>query len=157
MNSIEHQLHLHSYWAPHGSCFLWDPLVLWLRVVFGLGITGAYIAIPIGLARLSRLEANVLPRAKALLFAPFILFCGFGHAIDVVTIWEPIYLVQAIWTGVTFLASLPAAYAMSVLVKRIAALPTGEDLAHAVARAAAAEARAEAATERAERATPRPS
>ena len=61
---------------PHGTCYLWNPAVLWLHVISDLIITAAYYAIPILLFVFLRKRRDFTLNWIVGAFAVFILACG---------------------------------------------------------------------------------
>ncbi|MGG6294004.1 GGDEF domain-containing protein [Leptolyngbya sp. AN02str] len=78
---------------PHGSCFLWNPSLTSLHVVADGLIAIAYLSIPVLLFRY-RDRAAVQARPLLILFAAFILSCGFGHLLQVWNIWHSNYWLE---------------------------------------------------------------
>lgn len=126
-------------WMPHVFCFQADPAVLWRWVLGNGGTAVAYVVIAAALAYMTRRLPQVLPRRAALLFAPFIFFCGIGHAIEIWTLWRADYLFQATWSIFTLAASIPAAVGVVQIIPRLAAIVDGADAAVAKAEALTAE------------------
>lgn len=108
-----------SRFMPHGACLYWDTSIISKLVIGDAGTFVVYMVIASGLGYLSWKAPIVLPHNVALMFAPFIFFCGVGHLIDVITIWYPIYPIKSWSALVTFGASIPAAMGLSVWMKRL--------------------------------------
>src|SRR5580704_10220255 len=64
---------------PHGYCFLWDPLVLWLNVISDSLITLSYYCIPVVLIYFIRKNRDVPFNRIFWMFGGFILACGTTH------------------------------------------------------------------------------
>lgn len=113
---------------PHGMCFSWDPLLLWLHVGSDLVIALAYFSIPLALIYFSRRGGKLPFMGIVLLFGAFILACGITHLMNIWTIWQPDYH----WAGslkvVTALISLITAIALWPLVQKAISLPNLFDL-----------------------------
>lgn len=113
-----------NLWMPHGSCFAWNPWLLW-SIAASHFITGiSYYAISGSIILLSkRMVESIkveLPQqmyAIAVLFAMFVGACGTSHLIDILTLWLPFYGLAAIAQMVTAILSLTTA---------IYLMPTGE-------------------------------
>ncbi len=69
----------------------------------------AYVLIPFALMRSRRSLKRQFPLLIGkpfLMFSMFIFFCGFGHALDVLTVWWPMYHLKAAWDCGTAFFSL---------------------------------------------------
>lgn len=99
---------------PHGFCFAWNPWVLTLTELGNGMISIAYVLIPAQLVymlygiKYRRIYLTRNPTMKVT-FALFIFMCGVSHAIDIATIYSPLYAVQAIWLCATGMVSLMTA------------------------------------------------
>ncbi len=95
---------------PHGHCYLWQPATLWLNVASDALIATCYFAIPVVLyAYVRRRRFEIAFSWIALMFAAFIFLCGATHAIEIWTVWNPIYRLAGavkLVTGVVSLATL---------------------------------------------------
>ncbi|HEU4622192.1 MAG TPA: hybrid sensor histidine kinase/response regulator [Burkholderiaceae bacterium] len=126
-----------SFWAehnvgpnllPHGFCFTWIPTLLWLHVVSDALIGLAYISIPLTLLYFVRRRADLPFHWMFLLFALFIVSCGFTHWMAIWTIWNPDYWLDGALKAVTASASILTAAALVYLVPRALAIPTVRQL-----------------------------
>jgi two-component sensor histidine kinase len=118
---------LYDY-MPHGMCLLWEP---WLVLLWGgsdILICLSYFAIPLALFRVMRARKDIRHRGLILLFASFILLCGITHAVSVVTLWLPIYPLQAMIKLATGVVSAITAFVLLSLVPTIIAIPSRNDL-----------------------------
>src|ERR1700733_8892222 len=98
--------------TPHGFCLSWEPWVLWLHAVSDIGIGSAYFSIPLLLLAIIRQRSDLVFRPVFLLFAAFILLCGFGHWLDVLTLWVPAYGIQGLVKAATACVSVVTAVAL---------------------------------------------
>ena len=96
-------------YIPHGFCMAWEPdLVAAVLLSNGL-IALAYMFIA-GAVALKAIEpAPVMPAWLCWGFAAFIFCCGISHVLDDVTLWFPVYRLQAVVLAVTALISLVTA------------------------------------------------
>ncbi|MDB5375406.1 MAG: histidine kinase [Belnapia sp.] len=117
--------------APHGMCLLWRPELIWLHVVSD-ALTGlAYWSIPIVLLILAvRRRDLVIPWAIEL-FALFILACGATHFLSIWTLWRPDYGAEGAVKAITALISVATAVLLWLLLPRLLALPSSQELAAA--------------------------
>ncbi len=94
---------------PHGHCYLWSPAMIWTQVSSNLLIGLAYAAIASTLVALVRRIENMPFAWVYLSFGTFILSCGLTHWFDIVTVWHPIYWLDAGVRVVTATASVATA------------------------------------------------
>lgn len=90
---------------PHGHCYLWTPVLLWMYVVSDTVIAISYYTIPIALLYLVKKRADLEFNWVFVMFSLFIFACGTTHLIAIATIWEPAYWLDAAMKSVTALAS----------------------------------------------------
>ena len=90
-----------SDFLPHGTCYLWDPAVLWLNVISDLIITAAYYAIPILLFIFVRKRKDFTFNWIVAAFAVFILACGTTHLLGVWTVWHATYRLDGVVKAIT--------------------------------------------------------
>ena len=103
----------HTMFAPHGMCMMWNQNLIWLHVVTDALVAMAYYSIPAALFLLAKKRPNSLPfRPLLILFGLFIAFCGAGHIMDIVSIWEPIYWTKGFWNAGTALTSVVTAFVL---------------------------------------------
>lgn len=121
-----------SGFLPHGYCLSLRPGVIWLHVVSDGLVALAYLIIPITLVYFVRRMRYPLSFSRAaLLFAAFIVLCGLGHAIEIVTFWKPIYYLQGLEKAATAIVSMLTAFAIIPLVPKLLAMRTPEELENA--------------------------
>lgn len=94
-----------SEFMPHGHCYLWTPVLLWLYVVSDSVIAFSYFTIPLALLYLVKRRADIEFNWIFVMFSVFIFACGMTHLISIVTIWMPMYWVDASVKGITAIAS----------------------------------------------------
>lgn len=128
MNDFLHWL-LPAGFMPHGHCYLWRPDVLWLNVASDALIAGAYYAIPLAIAFITRRRGAILPyRWMAALFAIFILLCGTTHLLGIWTVWHPDYVVDGLVKLATGIASVATAALVVWVMPELLALRTPLEL-----------------------------
>lgn len=93
-------------YVPHGFCLAWEPDLVAAIVVSNGVIAAAYLLIASGLVIKAIEPAPVMPRWLYWGFAAFIACCGISHVMDDVTLWFPLYRLQAWVLVATALASL---------------------------------------------------
>jgi PAS domain S-box-containing protein len=113
---------------PHGMCFDWDPALIFLHVASDTVIVLSYFAIPVLILAYQYKKRDVDNKAIILLFAAFIAACGITHAMNIVTIWYPIYLWSGMIKAVTAIISLATAIYMAPKLPGLLALPSLPEL-----------------------------
>lgn len=73
-----------SDFLPHGTCYLWNPRIIWLHVVSDGVITLSYYCIPVALIYLVRKRRDLPFNWIFWMFGLFILGCGTTHLMEVV-------------------------------------------------------------------------
>ncbi|WP_254565803.1 PAS domain S-box protein [Oscillatoria sp. HE19RPO] len=107
---------------PQGHCYLWNPVLVWLHAGSDLAIALAYFSIVAMLIYFVRQRPDLPFSRIFLLFAAFIITCGFTHLMEVWTLWRPDYWIsgsiKALTAGISLLTALkmvptlPAALAL---------------------------------------------
>ena len=106
---------------PHGHCYLWTPAMVWAQVASNGLIGLAYFSISATLVLL--VQKVKLPFSWVYIaFGLFILACGMTHFMEVVTMWHPIYWVDAGLRVLTAAASIGTAVLILPLVPKALAL-----------------------------------
>jgi hypothetical protein len=95
--------------TPHGFCLAWDPDLMIAMVLANALIAFAYMLIAIVLVNRALAPRPAVPRWFYWTFAAFIFSCGVSHVLDDVTLWLPVYHLQAAVLGVTAMVSMVAA------------------------------------------------
>src|SRR5947209_15977046 len=95
-----------SDFMPHGTCYLWNPAVLWLNAVSDLTIAVACYTIPILLCIFARKRKDLAFHWIFLAFGSFILACGTTHLVGFWTIWHPMYRLEGVIKAATALLSV---------------------------------------------------
>jgi signal transduction histidine kinase/ActR/RegA family two-component response regulator len=73
------------------NCGQWTDGLGWLHILSDAAIFGAYTAIPLVLAFFV-LRRNDIPFPRVMwLFVAFIFACGFGHLVEALIFWQPVY------------------------------------------------------------------
>ena len=108
---------------PHGYCFLWDPLVLWLNVISDSLITLSYYFIPVVLIYFIRKNRDVPFNRIFWMFGGFILACGTTHLMEVWNIWHGDYLLAGGIKAATAAVSVVTAAMLIPLVPQVMSVP----------------------------------
>lgn len=117
-----------TVFMPHGHCYFWDPFILWLTVIANAMIVLAYCSIPFGLFYFVKRRADLIYKQVFLLFALFILCCAATHAMAILTIWRPYYLVQGVVLLVTGIVSIASAVVLFRMIPEALRLPNPQEL-----------------------------
>lgn len=113
---------------PHGYCFTWSPGLLWAMVGSDAVIALAYFSIPVALVTFVRRRGETGLNSILLLFGAFIFACGLTHVMDIWTIWQPDYGLQAVTKAGTAVVSLVTAFALWPLIPKALRIPSVERL-----------------------------
>lgn len=114
---------------PHGFCYLRKPDLIWLHVISDGVIAAAYFMIPLVLVYfLKQIRSRISFDWAIGLFAAFIVLCGSGHVLDIVTVWVPVYYLQGGVRALTALVSIATALAIVPLVPKLLSMRTPEEL-----------------------------
>ena len=117
-----------SFYIPHGHCYLWQTPLVWLHVVSNALIAIAYFSIPAMLIYFVKKRGD-MPFSKVfMLFGAFIVFCGIGHLLDIVTLWYPIYWISTTEMALTGLISCYTALQLWELLPQFLALKSPQQL-----------------------------
>ena len=117
---------------PHGFCINWTPALLWLYVISDALIVLAYYSIPITLVYFVRHRKDLAFSKIFMMFGAFILACGTTHLLGIITLWHPIYWIDAGMKAFTALISVVTAFVLIKLVPQALKLPTATQLNHEV-------------------------
>jgi PAS domain S-box-containing protein len=128
---IEHLHLLSMQLMPHGTCYLWQPGLIWLHALSDGAIALAYFSIPIELAYFARKRPDLPFPWIFWMFVIFIFGCGATHVLEVLTIWKPTYWLSGGIKAATALVSVATAVALVGLIPKALALK-GEDKFRAV-------------------------
>jgi signal transduction histidine kinase/DNA-binding NarL/FixJ family response regulator len=110
--------------TPHGFCLLWQPGLLWLHAGADFTVGLSYFCIPLVLAVILRRRPDLMFRPIVTLFAAFILLCGAGHWLALLTLWVPAYGLEGIVKAATALVSMVTAIALWKLKPQLLAFPS---------------------------------
>ena len=113
---------------PHGMCYEWNPVVIWLHVVSDAVIALAYYSIPLTLIYFVRKRKDLMFDWMFVCFAVFIVACGTTHLMEILNIWHPTYWLSGVIKGITALVSIITAILLIRLVPQALALPSPEQL-----------------------------
>ena len=110
---------------PHGHCFLWQPVTLWLNVGSDALIAGSYFAIPLTIYSFTRRKsAEIRYSWVPTTFAAFIFLCGGTHLMEIWTVWNPLYRVAGALKLVTGAVSFATLLSLLWILPRAMLLKT---------------------------------
>ena len=113
-----------SDFMPHGTCYFWNPAVLWLNVVSDGLITAAYYAIPVLLLIFFRKRKDISFRWIFVAFAIFIVACGTTHLMGIWTVWHGTYRLDGAIKAITAAASILTTALLVPVLPALVKLPT---------------------------------
>jgi PAS domain S-box-containing protein len=119
---------LSSDFLPHGTCYLWNPKIVWLHVISDSIITLSYYCIPVALIYLVRKRRDIPFNWIFWMFGLFILGCGTTHLMEVWTVWHPTYLLSGTIKAMTAAVSIATAIVLLQLLPKAIALPSVDQL-----------------------------
>lgn len=118
---------LATEFMPHGHCYFWKDEVLWPTVIGDALTVLAYVLIPVFLVRFIMARTDFRFNYVFLMFAGFILSCGFGHFVEILNVWEPHYILSAGVKVVTGVVSMATVGLLAVIYPRALAIPNVEE------------------------------
>lgn len=113
-------------YLPHAICLAENPSLLATIAGSDAIIAFSYFSIPLGILYFIKERRDLEFKWVANLFILFILWCGITHITDIITIWIPIYEIQATAKFVTALVSVLTAVMIWVVMPKALALPSPE-------------------------------
>lgn len=114
---------LSSNFLPHFYCYLGKPALVWTHVVSDSLIALAYLMISVTLTYLVYKGRPHMPfHWTFLAFGLFIVACGGTHLMEVITIWNPVYVLSGGVKIFTALVSMGTAISLPFTVPQILAL-----------------------------------
>ncbi|MFZ1121427.1 MAG: hypothetical protein WAN81_14470, partial [Candidatus Binataceae bacterium] len=91
---------------PHGSCYLWQPEIVWLHATSDSLIALSYYLIPLVLIYFVRKRTDLPFNWIFVMFGIFILGCGTTHIMEVWTLWHPVYRLSGVIKAFTAVVSV---------------------------------------------------
>ncbi|MBU7585380.1 MAG: response regulator [Nostoc sp. TH1S01] len=113
---------------PHGHCYLWKTELVWLHIIADATIALAYYFIPLLLIYFISKRQDVPFNGVFQLFSAFILACGTGHLMDILTLWHPVYWISGALKAFTAIISIYTAFALIVLIPQALTIPSHAQL-----------------------------
>jgi PAS domain S-box-containing protein len=122
------QARLGAQLLPHAFCITGSQPLLWLHLLSDAAISLAYLVIPVALWHVARRRRDIPFGWVGLLFAAFIVSCGITHAMEVWTLYQPVYWYSGVVKVFTAVASLGTAAVLIRLLPQVLALPSSAQL-----------------------------
>jgi signal transduction histidine kinase len=113
---------------PHGHCYLWLPGLVGLHVTSDLLIWLSYMTISATIVYIVRRRGDLPFDWIFMAFGTFIVACGLGHLMDVVTLWHPVYWLSGLEKAFTAVASVLTTVLLVVIVPKVLAIPNPAQL-----------------------------
>jgi signal transduction histidine kinase len=118
----------------HGACLTWQPALIWLNAVSDAMIAVAFFAIAFVLGYyVWRRRREVMFRGLFWAFAIFTAVSGVTRLEEIVTLWTPVYGIEAATKGVLALISVAVTAVVLLAWPRLMVLPTRIQLQQAYA------------------------
>ncbi|MEO5670295.1 MAG: ATP-binding protein [Ramlibacter sp.] len=109
---------------PHAFCITGSEPLLALHVVGDSLIALSYLLIPWALLNFARLRKDIPFGWITWLFGAFILACGATHAVEVWTLWNPVYWYAGVLKAFTAAVSLGTAWVLYIITPKLLAIPS---------------------------------
>ncbi|MGR9117261.1 MAG: ATP-binding protein [Gammaproteobacteria bacterium] len=114
---------------PHGYCLTWNSPLLWLTTGSDAVMTLAYSTYPIGIAYFVWKRKDLQYRWLYLgFFIAFILTCASTHLMSVVTVWLPLYWLEAYLNAISAVVATATVFAIWWVIPRALKLPSPAEL-----------------------------
>ena len=116
---------------PVGANLSWPPGLIALHVAGDLFAAACFIAIPVGMVWFARRRQDLLQQHRRLVwwFGGLLVVAGATQIIDVIAIWHPMPLIQALAKAVTAIAAVATLAVMWPQLPDLVRLPTSQQLA----------------------------
>ena len=118
----------YSDWPDRWHCGKWTALHGWLYILGDLLVWSAYFAIPLVILRFIIKRKTLRFFNLYLLFAIFILACGFTHLLSAVAFWYPLYRLNALMLLLTGIISWITVFMLIRLLPTIFSFRSKHDL-----------------------------
>ena len=115
-------------YMPHGYCLLWQTELFWTHAIADMVIAASYFSIPAVLLVFALRRTDFRYRWVLVLFGVFIVGCGITHVFSMITLWIPVYNLEALGKVFTALASALTAVLLWPLLPKVLALPSTAQL-----------------------------
>jgi two-component system NtrC family sensor kinase len=113
---------------PHGHCYLWRPMLVWLHILSDVLIAAAYYSIPISLIYFLKERKDFPFKKILLLFGAFIISCGTTHIMEIWTLWHPTYWLAGFLKALTASISVYTFIVLVPMIPQALALPSPAQL-----------------------------
>ena len=121
--------YMENEFTPHGHCYLWKPVLVWLMASSDLLIFLSYMAIPVILGVFYFKSNRKIPFDWVFIaFGLFIVLCGFTHFMEIWNIWNTSYWFAGYLKLVTAIVSVITAILLIPTIPKVLSLPTPTEL-----------------------------
>lgn len=127
MNDIIREL-FRTDFMPHGHCYFWNPLIVWIHVLSDVVIAGAYFSIPVFLFYFIRKRRDLPFQSIFLMFGFFIVACGMTHLMEIWNVWHGDYALAGIIKGITATVSAATSIALFRITPKALLMPSQSQL-----------------------------
>ena len=117
-----------SDFMPHGHCYLWRADIVWLHAIPDAITALAYYSIPCALVYFVLKRKDLVFSWIFVMFGIFILACGTTHIMDVITLWKPVYRLDALIRLFTAAVSILTAAILWPLIPKALLIPSPTQL-----------------------------
>jgi PAS domain S-box-containing protein len=101
---------------PHGICYFWNPIIVWLNVISDAVIAASYFTIPVFLFLVAGNRKDFKFHWGFLAFSAFILACATTHLMDIWTIWHAMYRLDSVMKAAAAVISVTTAALLFPLI-----------------------------------------
>lgn len=124
MNTMIDYLIGAANFIPHGVCLAWRPDLVAMHLGSDILIFLSYSSIPFAIYYFVQKRTDLQYKIVFLLFAIFILACGFTHLMGAITLWHPVYGLHGIVKVFTALISIATAILVWPILPKALLLPS---------------------------------
>jgi signal transduction histidine kinase len=120
--------------TPHGACLEWQPELIWINAISDALIGGGFFATALFLGLLVWRRRDLQFAAAFLGFGAYVTICGVTRMLSILTLWVPVYGIEASVKAVQAVFSVGIAAALLLIVlPRLLVLPGRNQLQQAYA------------------------
>ncbi len=123
-----HELYPSGELLAHSHCLTGSGTLMAILMASNLLIFLSWCSIPIAIAHLVRSRIDLPYKRMLWIFSAFILVCGLTHLMDVVVLWYPQYVLDAVVKGVSAAVSVLSAILFWILLPKALKLPGTDQL-----------------------------
>jgi len=114
----------HDGLAPQGHAMVWRSDLITIHFVSDAIITFAFLTIPFAIFRVVRARDDIRYPWIGYLFAIFIAFCAIAHAVELLSLWFPVFAEQAIVKALCAIVSVLTVWRVWRMLPAIQRIPS---------------------------------